>query len=91
MLFAKFFVLIPERGVLELSGPVLMMDQDGNLDEVGEDDKEAITQFKEDLRKQFLQMEGVTHVWMEEEIGTILDPVCGPNPVYGPKAEALKN
>lgn len=29
---------------------------------------------------------GTVWIWFEDEIGTIYDPVKGPNPLFGPKA-----
>jgi hypothetical protein len=51
-----------------------------------EDSKE-----REMVRATLLESLDTTHVWFEDEIGTIHDPVLGPNPVYGPRVATMYN
>jgi hypothetical protein len=52
----------------------------------------SATEFDRELiRKIIKEIYEATHVWFEDEIGTILDPVKGPMAVYGPKAEAARS
>jgi hypothetical protein len=52
----------------------------------------SVTEFDRELtRKIIKEIYDVTHVWFEDERGTVLDPVDGPMAVYGPKADAARS
>lgn len=46
---------------------------------------------REMVRASLLEQLDTTHVWFEDEIGTIKDPVLGPSPVYGPRVQVMNN
>lgn len=46
---------------------------------------------REMVRSSLLESLDTTHVWFEDEIGTIKDPVLGPSPVYGPRVATMNN
>ena len=46
---------------------------------------------REDLRKWIKTQTNATHVWFGDEEGSDKDPVAGPYPTVGSRAEALAN
>ena len=46
---------------------------------------------REAVRSTLLEQLDTTHVWFEDEIGTIKDPMLGPSPVYGPRVQVMNN
>jgi hypothetical protein len=41
---------------------------------------------REAAREGIKQTFGSEYVWFEDEVGTVLDPIRGPNPKFGPLA-----
>lgn len=44
-----------------------------------------VTGYREHIRAELKQHFGSRWVWFEDEVGTKLDPIRGPNPLFGPK------
>ena len=49
------------------------------------------SQLRKALRIEVMQVTDSTHVWFEDEHETIYDPIHGPFPVYGPKAQHMES